>query len=131
MSGTLTWPVTGEDGEIEWSSPVLGPEEELEEEPEGLGTYEIWYARSWIGFGSGMYTVCGLEKTHVMVCTLDALDLGDAFRRMQGEVWSPNGEARELIERLGLTHTSMSAGDVIYDGQIYWLCLSGGWKELK
>jgi hypothetical protein len=32
---------------------------------------------------------------------------------MQGEVWSPNGEARGLIEAKGLLHTSMSVGDVV------------------
>jgi hypothetical protein len=31
-------------------------------------------------------------------------------------VWSPNGEAKYLITSLGLTHTSMRAGDIIIDG---------------
>ncbi|SHH52525.1 hypothetical protein [Ferrimonas marina] len=32
---------------------------------------------------------------------------------MQGEMWSPQGEARELIRAKGLQHTSMSVGDII------------------
>ena len=32
---------------------------------------------------------------------------------MQGEKWSPKGEARELIKSKGLRHTSMSVGDVM------------------
>lgn len=34
---------------------------------------------------------------------------------MQGDNWSPNGEARNLIRKLGLKHTSMSIGDLIED----------------
>ena len=34
---------------------------------------------------------------------------------MQGENWSPNGEARPLIAQLDLSHTSMSIGDVAVD----------------
>jgi hypothetical protein len=41
-------------------------------------------------------------------------DLEEVFFLMQGEQWSPNGEARELIELLGLRHTSMSVGDLIH-----------------
>jgi hypothetical protein len=37
----------------------------------------------------------------------------DIFQAMQGENWSPNGEARELIEARGADHTSMSVGDRI------------------
>lgn len=34
------------------------------------------------------------------------------FGLMQGEVWSPTGNARTLIGELGLAHTSMSQGDM-------------------
>lgn len=39
--------------------------------------------------------------------------LDDIYMLMQGEVWSPEGEAREFIQALGLKHTSMSIGDII------------------
>lgn len=42
-----------------------------------------------------------------------SLELENIFRECQGEIWSPYGEARDLINALGLTHTSMSVGDVI------------------
>lgn len=38
---------------------------------------------------------------------------GHLYIAMQGEAWSPKGEANSLIERLGLCHTSMSVGDVV------------------
>ena len=41
------------------------------------------------------------------------LTLENIFFLMQGEVWSPEGEARELIGLIGLHHTSMSVGDLI------------------
>jgi hypothetical protein len=46
---------------------------------------------------------------------LEAENLEDVFKKMQGEEWSPNGEARELILSKGVRHTSMSVGDVVYD----------------
>jgi hypothetical protein len=82
--------------------------------------FQIWYMKPDF-FRDG---ICGirlpnhknLSDTHVMLKMLE-LDGGlDAvFREMQGEVWSPNGEARELIKSKGLQHTSMSVGDVIVD----------------
>jgi hypothetical protein len=44
-------------------------------------------------------------------------DMGDVWHTMQGEIWSPNGEARDLIRGLGLQHTSMSVGDLIVDDE--------------
>jgi hypothetical protein len=37
---------------------------------------------------------------------------------MQAENWSPNGEMRDFIRILGLSHTSMSVGDVIYSEEL-------------
>jgi len=49
------------------------------------------------------------------VRVLVAGGLDDVYSKMQGERWSPRGEARPLIKALGLSHTSMSVGDVILD----------------
>ena len=54
-----------------------------------------------------------LGVTHTYVKMLEAESLDDVFHKMQGEVWSPNGEARSLMEYLGLNHTSMCVGDVV------------------
>lgn len=40
---------------------------------------------------------------------------------MQGENWSPNGEARSLIEEKGLIHTSMSMGDIVQIDKRYFI----------
>lgn len=53
------------------------------------------------------------------------------FCEMQGEVWSPKGERRSLIEKLGLCHTSMSVGDLVYCdvAKKLWHCASTGFRE--
>jgi len=53
----------------------------------------------------------------VPVMMVSAKDKEEVFNLMQGEVWSPNGEAIEHILSLGLSHTSMMVGDRIYDCQ--------------
>jgi hypothetical protein len=65
-----------------------------------------------------------MQSSHVRLCEVQADSLDDAWCQMQAERWSPNGEARPLLERLGLSHTSMSVGDVILDEDgIHWECL--------
>ena len=72
-----------------------------------------------------------LPVTHRFVCELDVPRRDNVFAQLQGEVWSPNGEARELIASLGLHHTSMSIGDVVQDGDgVHWMCAHLGWKRL-
>ena len=61
-----------------------------------------------------------LEKTHTLLGSIESKDLDDIYSQMQGERWSPRGEARGLIQELGLTHTSMSVGDIaVVDGNAY------------
>jgi len=66
-------------------------------------------------------------------CIIRALECPDkdkAFWEMQGENWSPNGEALELIRSAGTDHTSMSVGDCLIDlgtGEL-WMCMSFGWE---
>lgn len=52
--------------------------------------------------------------TYKPVEILQADSIDEVYSRMQGENWSPNGEMREFIKLCGLSHTSMSVGDVIY-----------------
>ena len=81
--------------------------------------YTVFYMTpdAWprFNFGQEFPTVAELDKTHKQVRVLRASDPEDVFYQMQGEVWSPNGEKRNLIKSLGLHHTSMSVGDVVYD----------------
>jgi hypothetical protein len=69
-----------------------------------------------------------LSATHTELADIEVPEaplenmLGLIFHHFQGEVWSPNGEARDLIRSKGLEHTSMSVGDVIVNkanGQVF------------
>ena len=71
-----------------------------------------------------------LAKTHVHVRTLEADSIGSVYNLMQVERW--HEVTPEYIERLGLSHTSMSAGDIVRDEQgNYWQCLMRGWQQLE
>lgn len=97
------------------------------------GETEVWYMRrEW--FSSG---ICGkapnpndLGRTHILLGKCEGKNAEELFASLQAENWSPNGEARCLIENLGLWHTSMSVGDVIViDGKVL-MCDVAGFKRL-
>lgn len=87
------------------------------------GKTEVWYwkdsyASLTFGFDyavkEGRLPDCkNLEKTHVKLGTLAETNKERIYQMLQGEVWSPNGEANKLIRSLGISHTSMSVGDII------------------
>ena len=102
-------------------------------------TYQVWYMKpDWFrqGICFAKPDPMNLAKTHVLLRELslfsDKPSLGEVYHRMQGEIWSPNGEARSLIEEKGLQHTSMSVGDVIVDddsGEVF-LVANIGFKKI-
>ena len=110
-----------------------------------MPVYQVYYARRPTYFASGqlgtpLLTVSRLQETHVHLTTIQAEGRSDAWLKMQGENWSPHGEARPLIEMLDLTHTSMSVGDVLRDEDgVYWECLDTsttlsaglGWRRVE
>jgi hypothetical protein len=99
--------------------------------------YQVYYARRPTHrprgqLGTPLLTVPGLQHSHVLLAAIEADSREDAWLKMQAESWSPHGEARPLIERLGLTHTSMSVGDVLcYEKGVYWECLDMGWRRIE
>lgn len=82
--------------------------------------YQVWYMKPEY-FPQGILgqhdpNPRDLTSTHVLLKEINTNGgLDEVFRQMQGECWSPNGEARDLIQNKGLHHTSMSVGDVIVD----------------
>lgn len=58
-------------------------------------------------------------------------DCEDIYDVMQGENWSPLGEARDLIEKKRLCHTSMSVGDVVRVNDQYMFVDMCGFKNLN
>ncbi len=95
--------------------------------------YRVFYARSPMAMldQEPLPTVNDLPETHVFVRSVQATCLDDVYWQLQGDNWSPNGEARPLIEQLGLGHTSLSIGDVAEapDGR-YYICRWLDWQEI-
>jgi hypothetical protein len=91
------------------------------------GNTKIWYATNPT-FLPEVYKP--ITETHTLLGEVDMTDLDEIFYKMQGEIWSPEGEARELIIRKGLNHTSMSVGDVVeMDGELF-VCDRVGWNKV-
>lgn len=117
------------------SSPVCTPPRASETRQ--MARFTIYYARRPTYLDSGLFgtpllTVSRLPESHVRVCEIEAGSRGDVWLAMQAENWSPHGEARPLLEKLGLTHTSLSVGDVIRDEEsIYWECVESGWRQIE
>jgi hypothetical protein len=104
--------------------------------------YQVWYMKpDW--FISGTFgkkpDPNNISETHVHLKDIEVefttpksviQDLEIIWVRMQGEMWSPNGEARPLIEEKGLRHTSMSVGDLIVKNtsREIWLCKNAGFE---
>jgi len=83
------------------------------------GNTEIWYAKTsaWFLWETKKLSLPKTEKelkeTHILLGNIDLINPHEIFHKFQGEYWSSNGEARDLIIARGLNHTSMSVGDII------------------
>jgi hypothetical protein len=71
-----------------------------------------------------------IEETHTHLIDLPDGDLEEAYRYLQGENWSPNGEQKPLILSKGLNHTSMSVGDIIVRNGEYHIVDIEGFTKL-
>lgn len=93
--------------------------------------YDVYYKYDPIFAPSENVNKRNYTITHCYLGSLYAKDLEEVFVVMQGERWSPNGEARELIKAAGLQHTSMSVGDIIREKSTnrVWECDLVGWIE--
>lgn len=77
-----------------------------------------------------------LTKTHTLLTQVNVVTdkpLEAIFSMMQAENWSPNGEARHLIEKRQLGHTSMSVGDIVHDcdNDEWFVCANISFKKLE
>jgi hypothetical protein len=100
-----------------------------------MPTYDVWYTNdkhfSNFIFGEfDEFDTNNPEKTHTLLTTIEADDLEHVFANMQAENWSPNGEARPLIRQLGLSHTSMSMGDMVHVDGRWFVVAHIGFREI-
>lgn len=91
------------------------------------GNTEIWYTTEetardfmmgydWLKKHDVPFDMNNLAQTHVLIGKVAETNPNEVFSMMQAENWSPRGEARDLIRRLGASHTTMSTGDIIKIG---------------
>lgn len=72
----------------------------------------------------------GPRATHVLLGDVSSTSPEEIYEALQGESWSPEGQARDLIQSLGLSHTSMSMGDIVQIGSVLFFCDDVGFKKL-
>lgn len=111
----------------------------------GKGRTEIWYTTSeafrdfnmgsrWLKKKNMMPTKALFStaevETHNLLGSIKETNLDRIYHLMQGEIWSPHGEARNLIRKMGLKHTSMSVGDVIGLKGVYYMVDNVGFVKL-
>jgi hypothetical protein len=89
----------------------------------GEGDLQVWYLKPEFAHSHGSFgekpDPTNLKRTHVLLGSISPTVVGgyrlatldEMWVELQGERWSPKGEARELIASKGLIHTSMSVGD--------------------
>ena len=105
-----------------------------------MTTFRVYYSSidhfAFI-FGDKLPEVARLGETHTFIRSIELPvsdrpngELETIYSTMQAEVWSPNGEAYDLIARSGASHTSMSVGDVIEVGGKHFAVASTGFTEL-
>ena len=105
------------------------------------GPTKIWYYRpehardlglgvEWCRQHGRLPDPRDLQRTHGLLGSIKATDPDQIYRMLQGEVWSPAGESRQLIKSLHLTHTSMSVGDVVEIGSKVMMIDNDGFHPL-
>jgi len=112
------------------------------------GKVEIWYGKPVYGRDLRMgvewladkrllpKSLQNLKKTHTLLgkikgASANERGLETIWSIMQGEKWSPRGEAIDLIKNSLLNHTSMSVGDIIVINRDMYIVDDAGFENLS
>ena len=106
------------------------------------GSTEVWYwndeagrdmmmGANWLTKKGQMPTPETLEQTHVKIGSLRETNPDKVFSMMQGENWSPQGEARDMVSNSNTGHTSMSVGDIMKVGSTYLMVDRFGFHDIS
>ena len=78
------------------------------------GNTEVWYLKQGVGMLDPIQPDRNnLQSTHTLLGKIACKDAELCYNVLQGENWSPNGEAFNMIQAGGHSHTSMSVGDCL------------------
>jgi len=126
----------------------LAPYESLNDAAENTGddgydkgSTEIWYMHprffrdgiagvQWLKKRNKMPDPKRLKKTHVLLGKISERNPNVIFKMMQGDNWSPDGEAKAFILKKGVRHTSMSVGDIVKVGGKVLIIDTIGFEEI-
>ena len=78
------------------------------------GDTEIWYLKD--GRDPSDTDVNNLYRSHAMIGTLAETDPETILSMMQSENWNTDNGAENMLDSLGVEHSSMRTGDVIVVG---------------
>jgi len=110
------------------------------------GQLEVWYVKANFtrDFGMGYkfldernllpHNEKELKRSHVLLGKIKGIGTNESgleklYMVMQGEVWSPKGEAYNMISKSGSYHTSMSVGDLVRKGNDLWIVDHHGFHQ--
>jgi hypothetical protein len=106
------------------------------------GPTEIWYWKedngrdymmgpAWLASRREAPTPESIPQTHVLIGTVKETNPEKVFHMMQGEIWSPEGQAYNMIVNSGSGHTSMSVGDVVKVGNKWLMVDRFGFQDIE
>jgi hypothetical protein len=106
------------------------------------GTTEVWYWKddhgrdfmmgfNWLKKRGIDVSAETIPQTHALIGTLKETNPEKIFYMMQGETWSPEGQARNMIRASGTGHTSMSVGDVIHSNGKWLMVDRFGFQDIE
>ena len=105
------------------------------------GPVKVWYLRPQVRWNDRLTDIMfgqferinprALRETHILLGKIDGGDsLEEVFRLLSGHQWSPRGEAKGLIEAMGLDHTDMRVGDLLETAEGIWVAASAGFEQI-
>ena len=105
------------------------------------GSTEIWYWKEDFArdamMGPAFMTKHGVMPTpdtvkdhYALIGKIAETKPEKIFMMMQGDMWSPKGQARNMVRASGTGHTSMSVGDIIKIGNEYLMVDRFGFHKL-
>ena len=91
-----------------------------------VGNTEVWFARDNMSTPDAN----NLRATHILVGRISETEPKNVFAMMQGEIFSPQGEAEEFMRRVGLSRSNMQPGDIIKTGNDILLVTKDGFDSV-
>jgi len=105
------------------------------------GSTEVWYWKedfardammgaNWLAKKGLMPKPENISDNYVLIGKIAETNPEKVYMMMQGEMWSPRGQARSMIRSSGTGHTSMSMGDIVKIGGKFMMVDRFGFQDI-